>query len=229
MIRAVLYRHALASLRQLIPASEQTPEQLGDSAEGEKLSGRNQRRGRREVLLFERDYPTFLLSLASSVRAGLDPLAAILTTRDIFPPSSPIHQEIARIEALIREGEPELDALERFAEVIAHPDLPLFRSTLTIAIREGGPIGPSLERLARVTRRRQAFRQRARGAVAMQRLSAFGIVGSAISILAFQLITARQQIIQAITHPIGLIAYGLGGLFLLFGITWLLLLTRSRV
>jgi Flp pilus assembly protein TadB len=197
--------------------------------ESEQSSITHQRGGRREAILFERDYPTFLLSLASSVRAGLDPLAAILTTRDIFPESSPIHQEIVRTEALIREGEPELDALERFAEMLAHPDLPLFRSTLTIAIREGGPIGPSLERLARVTRRRQAFRQRARGAVAMQRLSAFGIVGSAISILAFQLVTARQQILQAITHPIGSIAYGLGGMFLVIGISWLLLLTRSRV
>jgi Flp pilus assembly protein TadB len=224
MIRSMLYRHALASLRQLIPASENQSQ-----PDSEQSSITHQRGSRREALLFERDYPTFLLSLASSVRAGLDPLAAILTTRDIFPQSSPIHQEIARTEALIREGEPELDALERFAEMIAHPDLPLFRSTLTIAIREGGPIGPSLERLARVTRRRQAFRQRARGAVAMQRLSAFGIVGSAISILAIQLVTARQQILQAITHPIGSIAYGLGGTLLFFGISWLLLLTRSRV
>jgi Flp pilus assembly protein TadB len=217
----MLYRHALASLRQLMPASENESQ-----ADSEQSSITHQRGSRREALLFERDYPTFLLSLASSVRAGLDPLAAILTTRDIFPQSSPINQEIARTEALIREGEPELDALERFAEMIAHPDLPLFRSTLTI---EGGPIGPSLERLARVTRRRQAFRQRARGAVAMQRLSAFGIVGSAISILAFQLVTARQQILQAVTHPIGSIAYGLGGTLLFFGISWLLLLTRSRV
>ena len=224
MIRSVLYRHALASLRQLMPTSDNHSQE-----ESEQSSITHQRGGRREAILFERDYPTFLLSLASSVRAGLDPLAAILTTRDIFPESSPIHQEIVRTEALIREGEPELDALERFAEMLAHPDLPLFRSTLTIAIREGGPIGPSLERLARVTRRRQAFRQRARGAVAMQRLSAFGIVGSAISILAFQLVTARQQILQAITHPIGSIAYGLGGMFLVIGISWLLLLTRSRV
>lgn len=224
MIRELLYRRALDSVQQLMPRSTRQAEEATDASSPQPTGA-----GKRAALEFERDYPTFLLSLASSVRAGLDPLAAILTTREVFPVSSPIHQEIARTEELIIEGEPELSALERFAENVPHPDLPLFRATLAIAVREGGPIGPSLERLARVTRRRQAFRQRARGAVAMQRLSAFGIVGSAISILVFQLTTARTQIIQAISHPIGSVAYLLGAFFLVCGISWLLLLTRSRV
>lgn len=224
MIRELLYRHALDSVQQLMPRAMREANPQPEEAAPKASGG-----GKKEALAFERDYPTFLLSLASSVRAGLDPLTAILTTREVFPPTSPINHEIARTEALIIEGEPELSALERFAENVPHPDLPLFRATLAIAVREGGPIGPSLERLARVTRRRQAFRQRARGAVAMQRLSAFGIVGSAISILVFQLTTARTQIIQALSHPIGSIAYLLGGFFLISGISWLLLLTRSRI
>lgn len=225
MIQNLLYSRALECVHQLMPRStHEEPDKTPHPSSTAHGTG-----GKKEALAFERDYPTFLLSLASSVRAGLDPLSAILTTREVFPSTSPIHQEIARTEALIVEGEPELSALERFAEHVPHPDLPLFRATLGIAVREGGPIGPSLERLARVTRRRQAFRQRARGAVAMQRLSAFGIVGSAVSILIFQITTARTQIIQAVSHPIGSIAYLLGGFFLVCGITWLLLLTRSRI
>ncbi len=224
MITKLFHHRALSRVDRLMPRSTGRWADCEDFKPREKVAG-----NKKQALAFERDYPTFLLSLASSVRAGLDPLAAMLTTREVFPESSPVHHEIAKTEALIRSGEPELEALERFAEKVAHPDLPLFRATLSIAMREGGPIGPSLERLARITRRRQAFRQRARGAVAMQRLSAFGIVASAISIIIFQLFTARDQVLQAVIHPFGGIAYLLGGTFLIIGITWLLMLTRSRV
>jgi Flp pilus assembly protein TadB len=224
MITKLVHHRALSCIERLMPRSSDPSAEPKNFEPEQKLTG-----DKKQALAFERDYPTFLLSLASSVRAGLDPLAAMLTTREVFPESSPVHQEIARVESLIRSGEPELEALERFAENVAHPDLPLFRATLSIAMREGGPIGPSLERLARVTRRRQAFRQRARGAVAMQRLSAFGIVASALSIIIFQLFTAREQVVQAATHPFGGVAYLLGGTFLISGITWLLMLTRSRI
>ena len=59
---------------------------------------------------FEKDYPTFLLSLASSLRTGLDPLAALLEVRKLFDTKSVIRAELEKFRGLIEGGMDETEA-----------------------------------------------------------------------------------------------------------------------
>jgi Flp pilus assembly protein TadB len=183
----------------------------------------------KKVLEFERDYPTFLLSLAATIRAGVDPIAAFLINREMFAPESLLRVEIDKFSELIDKGNSETEAIQQFGYSVPHPDLPLFRTALQLSVVDGSPLGPALERLARVTRRRQSFRKKARGAVAMQRMSAFGILVCALSVALFQLMVNSDQILNSLSHPAGLKAYSLGATLLFGGVVWLGYITRSRV
>lgn len=178
---------------------------------------------------FERDYPTLLIALASSVRAGLDPLVAIISARSLFPRESALRAELERFAEAIEAGLDEGLAIREFARSVQHPDVELLRTAYLLARREGSSLGECLHRLARVTRQRQSFRRKMRGAVAMQRLSAIGIAGCAILIALFQGVTNSRGVVEAISDPRGVAALSIGAALMLGGLLWMFHLVRARI
>lgn len=178
---------------------------------------------------FEKDYTAFILALASSVRTGLDPLVALVEERNLFPEASEIHRQLRALQEQIDRGASEEDAIRSFAGSIQHPDLALFRTAFILARKEGASLAECLQRLARVTRQRQSFRRKVKGAVAMQKLSSFGIAGCTVVIGVIQFTTNPEAIKVALEHPLGvkLLAGGIG--LVVFGLVWMLQLAKPRI
>jgi len=188
-----------------------------------------ERRAFRRAESFERDYTALLISLSSGIRTGLDPLVALGQSGELFPSTAIIRGELARVRAALDQGGREDEVILGFARDIRHPDIQLFRTAFILARREGSSLAECLHRLARVTRQRQSFRRKIRGAVAMQRLSAFGIGGCALLIGAFQIVTNSSAVAAALEHPVGTRLLGLGLMLILGGLAWMLHLTRVRL
>lgn len=184
---------------------------------------------RRRIEKFDRDFAAFLLSLASSVRTGLDPLSALMLSARTFSSDSQIRYEIGEVERALTAGDSEERAIHAFGADVAHPDIPLFTTALILSRREGASLGESLQRLARVTRQRQSFRRKVQTALAMQKLSAFGIALSAIALTLIQGATNPQAVSIAINHPIGSKALYVGVLFMGLGLLWMLRMTKTRM
>jgi len=178
---------------------------------------------------FERDYPAFLVALAASIRTGLDPLSAMMGLQDLFLKQSILGRQLGLTAGVIEAGGTEDDAIAVFGADVPHPDLPLFRSAFLLARREGSSLGSCLERLSSVTRSRQSFRRKMRAAVAMQRLSAFGIAACAVLIGLMQVVSNIDAVRAAIAHPIGSKFLLLGVSLVILGLGWMLHMTRSRI
>ena len=178
---------------------------------------------------FERDYTALLLSLASSSKSGIDPGSSLAQAERLFAKTSVIREELRKYNDAIARGTSEEVALSHFGATVAHPDIPLFREAFLLARREGSSLSESLHRLARVTRARQSFRRKSASAVAMQKLSAFGIVACCLAIGLFQLISNPQGFLDTWHHPMGqrLLGFGLG--LITFGLCWMLRLCRVRL
>lgn len=178
---------------------------------------------------FERDYPTFLLSLASAVRTGLDPIQAFTDSAELFADSSELKRELVYTKIKLESGAAEEDAIRGFARSILHPDIDLFRTGFILARKEGSSLGECLERLARVTRARQTFRRKVKSAVAMQKLSAVGVGGCALLVLVIQYVSNPESFNKTFESAAGRGFLGLGAFFVLGGIFWMFRIARGRV
>jgi len=178
---------------------------------------------------FEKDYTALLLSLASGVRTGLDPLSALCASSDLFASDSEIKKELEKLKIQIDDGASEESAVKGFASSINHPDIRLFTTAFILARKEGSSLSECLQRLAKVTRQRQSFRRKVRGAVAMQRLSAFGIGGCTIVIGLIQYTTNPEAMIQAVNHPLGFKTLAIGMGLITFGLVWMLNMSKSKI
>lgn len=184
---------------------------------------------RKKAQAFEKDYTALLLALASSVRTGMDPMVALSRSAELFPEQSVIHLELKKFAAQINSGSSEQESILNFASSIKHPDLPLFRTALSLAREEGSSLGDCLQRLARVTRARQSFRRKIKSAIAMQKLSAIGIAGCTLVISAIQISTNPEAIKLALAHPVGSKMIFLGVSLVVAGLIWMLRMARVRI
>lgn len=182
---------------------------------------------RRTRLQLERDLPALITAIASSVRAGLDPLIAISRSREYFDKESVIGAELERFHSALSGGEHEEIALTRFAEGIQHPDLELLRSCILLSRKHGCSLADPLHRVTRVVRQRQSFRRKTRGALAMHRMSSIGIVMCAVLITGIQAVMNLDGMQQAISHPVGSKMIILGGALIVTGVVWMMSLGRE--
>ena len=178
---------------------------------------------------FEKDYVPFLIALASGIRTGLDPIVAFSKCGELFSEESLLRKKIIEFENKLSKGKTEDEALVTFADDIAHPDLKLFRSTMILARREGASLATCLRRLAQVTRRRQSFRRKIKSALALQKLSTFGICGCALIIAFIQLASNYEILKEAMANPIGSIAIKTSISLILLGLGWMLYMSRRRI
>ena len=178
---------------------------------------------------FERDYPTLLLSLASAIRTGMDPIVALCEAKNLFDQQSLVARELSALDAEIQRGVGEQEAIRNFASSIDHPDIKLFRTVFLLARKEGSSLGDCLQRLARVTRQRQSFRRKIRSAIAMQKMSALGIGGCTLVIGFIQFSTNTKAFMQAFSHPVGSVMLGLGLALLASGLIWMLKMASAKL
>jgi len=178
---------------------------------------------------FEKDYAAFLLGLASSVRTGLDPLQAMTQSTELFDKKSELGKALVYFSEDIDHGLSEDRAIKEFAADIRHPDISMFRAGFMLSRRQGSSLAECLMRLAKVTRQRQSFRRKMKSAVAMQRLSGFGIAGCSILICSIQALSNPKAFIDALHDPIGVKLISFGALLILGGTFWMLRMTKTRM
>ena len=183
----------------------------------------------KRAIAFEKDYPAFLLSLRSAVRTGHDPLIALEHSVALFPSDSVVRSEISKVVKAIEEGKTEDDAIGLFADTIPHPDVALFRTGFLLSRKQGSSLAPCLERLVKTTRQRQSFRRKIASAVAMQKLSSFGVAGCALFVPVMQFITAPDDLTAAFDHPVGGTVIVIGAGLVVFGFFWMLSMSRQKL
>lgn len=179
-------------------------------------------RARAHRIAIDRDLPALLTAVASSVRAGMDPLSALLGARDYFPKETVLVQEIERIRQGLREGRDEEALLEGFLALYDSRDGDLFKGCLILSRRHGGSLADPLHRITRVVRQRQSFRRKTKAALAMHRMSAIGIALCAVAMGALQCGMNPQSLVLAFHHPIGGKILCGGLVFIATGLGWML-------
>jgi Flp pilus assembly protein TadB len=175
----------------------------------------------------ERDLPALLTSVASSVRAGIDPLAAVIGAREYLPRGSILIKELEKLRHALSEGRDEEVVLEEFLVVYRNQEGELFKRCLILSRRHGGSLAESLHRVTKVARQRQSFRRKTRAALAMHRMSAIGIALCAGGMGALQLTMNPRSVDLAVSHPVGGKLLVFGGLLMALGIIWMMMMGRG--
>lgn len=186
------------------------------------------RRARQRSDELERDLPALLTSVASSVRAGIDPLSALAAAQEFFPPTSTIARELGRFNRDLVAGADEEVLVRDLMSNIANPDLELFKRCLTLSRRHGTSLADPLHRIVRVVRQRQSFRRKTRAALAMHRMSAIGIAFCATAIGGIQAVMNGAGITIAWAHPVGS-KLMIGGVCLIsLGVVWMMSMGKEE-
>ena len=183
---------------------------------------------RRRLDEMERDLPALLTTIASSVRAGIDPVSAMVQARTFFQPSTEIARELAAFAARVAAGESDEGAISAFMHGLKSADLELFKRCMALSRRHGASLAEPLHRVVRVVRQRQSFRRKTRGALAMHRMSAVGIALCAGVMAGIQVVMNRGGVQLAWEHPVGWKLLATGGGLMACGICWMMSLGREE-
>lgn len=195
---------------------------------GVTLLGLCIRRARRQrELSVDRDLPALLTSIASSVRAGIDPLVALSEAREFIPADSPLAEELELYHRGLTEGGEEDEVVDRLFRSISTAEIELFKGCLRLSRKHGSSLAEPLHRVTRVVRQRQSFRRKTRAALAMHRISAIGISMCAALIGLMQVVMNPLGIQAALSHSIGAKLLVCGGTLIVMGVIWMMALGRE--
>jgi Flp pilus assembly protein TadB len=186
------------------------------------------RSSHRDRMLLERDLPPLLTSIASSVRAGIDPMKALGDAARQFPEESPLKRELSDFRAGLVSGGDEVELIDSFCARYGHPDVELFKRCLVLSRAHGSSLAEPLHRVVKVVRQRQSFRRKTRAALAMHRMSAVGIAGCAVLIGMMQMTVNRNGIEIAFANPVGLMFLIGGATLVTVGVAWMLSMGREE-
>lgn len=182
------------------------------------------RRNRRAV---DRDLPALLTSVASSVRAGIDPVTALITAREYLQKSAPVARELEQVRDRLVNGEDEEAVLEGFLSIYASQEGELFKRCLILSRRHGSALAEPLHRITKVVRQRQSFRRKVSAALAMHRMSAIGIALCAVAMGALQFGMNPHAIDIAVHHPVGGLLLVVGASLIALGVVWMMVMGRE--
>ncbi|MGI6680747.1 MAG: type II secretion system F family protein [Bdellovibrionota bacterium] len=132
---------------------------------------------------FDKDYPTFLQSVVSLLKSGMNILSAIESASDGLEPSSLLRQEVGIMLERLRMGTGEEKAIGNFGASINHPEIELFIQAIILGKSLGGALSNTLDRLSEQVRKRQYFRNSAQAAIVQQKGSLWVILIILTSIL----------------------------------------------
>ena len=186
------------------------------------------RRLKKRASELERDLPALLTTIASSVRAGADPLSGMIQAQRFFPAESLVARELHEFSQRLKAGESEETAMRLFMADLGSADLELFKRCMWLSRQHGASLAEPLHRVVKVVRQRQSFRRKTRGALAMHRMSAVGIAACAAIIAAIQFCMNGAGVQLAWEHPVGWKLLSAGGGLMATGIVWMMSLGREE-
>ena len=178
--------------------------------------------------IIDRDIPALLTSVASSVRAGIDPIRAICDAEEYFTADNPFAQELLKFKQRLRMGDDEFDVIEGFFAAEANRDVELFKRCILLSRRHGSSLAEPIHRVVRVVRQRQSFRRKTKAALAMHRMSVVGIALCAVVITVMQIITNLAGVKLALANPLGKLLLSIGSGLLLIGVVWMLMMGKEE-
>lgn len=179
--------------------------------------------------LFDRDYPSFLLSLVGLLRTGMNPLQALGASAQGLEDGSLVRLEVEIMLERLRLGVPEEKSIGAFGEDVNHPEIELFVQALLLSRRVGGTLSDTLDRLARQVRRRQYFRSQAVAAVGLQRGSIWFILGIQVGLMVYIYITVPVFVTESIANPTGWQVWQFGIIVMMAGMFWVRQVSKIRV
>jgi len=193
------------------------------------VNGYLNRRIRRRVERFDLDFPQFLLAVVSMLKTGLNPVQALEAAAENLEEDSVVRQEVELMLERFRVGVPEDRSIGSFAEDIPQPEIELFVQALLLSRRVGGNLSDTLDRLAKQTRKRRAFKMTASAAVAQQRGSIWVIIFIMAAVQLYLLKMAPDMVVGAWTHP-KLADFAQFSLVLIwFGVMWMKRITNIKI
>ncbi|MCB0323375.1 MAG: type II secretion system F family protein [Bdellovibrionales bacterium] len=171
------------------------------------------RRRRERAALFSRDYPSVLLAASSSIKAGLTVHGALERSVRLLSKQSPARVEVEQLMKRLEEGASRDVAVAGFGRTVQQPDLPLFRSALSLVLENGGRFAPTLERLARVCQDRESLARSARVRTSGMRMTANILLGVTPLILLMVAVRTEENWDILLHHPVartmGLVGAGI--------------------
>lgn len=182
----------------------------------------------KRITAIERDLPALLTSVASSVRAGIDPIRAIADAARYFPAESPFVSEIRLFSQRLAQGADECEAIEQLLAGDNNVDVELFKRCILLSRRHGSSLADPLHRVVRVVRQRQSFKRKTRAALAMHRMSALGIALCAILIAVMQLAMNSKGVALAFERTAGRVLLSVGGVLISAGVGWMLCMGKEE-
>ena len=185
-------------------------------------------RSKRRRATIERDLPALLTSVASSVRAGIDPLSAIADCDQYLPVDSPFREEARLFRERLKAGEDEFEAIESFLSWDSSSEVELFKRCVVLSRQHGSSLAEPLHRVVRVVRQRQSFKRKTRAALAMHRMSAIGIALCAALIALMQGIMNAKGVAVALTNTAGIVLLSVGGVLIVSGVFWMLSMGKEE-
>lgn len=169
--------------------------------------------------------PAVLNQLARALRAGLTLEDGL--DRTAADEGGPLAADLRRCRDEVRLGLPAGSAFERLAGRVGLPELDAAAAAVRAGGRAGGDLPAVLDRLAAVTRERNAVLAQARAATATGRLSA-GMVASAMpALLGYYLLAQPEFLGDFWRNPLAWRAVGLSAVLEVVGLVWVWALLRD--
>jgi Flp pilus assembly protein TadB len=178
---------------------------------------------------FDADYPTFLMQITSLLKTGMNTMSAIEEAAHSLEDSSLVREEVLLMLERLRYGVSEEKSIGAFGEDVMHSEIELFIQAVILSRRLGGNLSDTLERLSKSVRKRQTYRQQARGAVGMQRGSIYFILCIMVFLETYIWWIFPEGVVPALYDPIGWLVWQ-GGLAIIYaGVYWVNQVTKIKV
>lgn len=178
---------------------------------------------------FDKDYPTFLLSLIGLLKTGMNALTALQAASEGLEEGSLVKEEIDLMLERLRLGVPEDQSIGSFGEDVFHEEIELFVQALLLSRRVGGNLSDTLDRLAKQVRKRQYFRSSAVAAISQQRFSIWVIIGILVAISIYMSFMVPDVVFGTWKDPTGRQVVEGCLLMILGGIYWIRQVTKIKV
>ena len=178
---------------------------------------------------FDNDYPTFLQTIVSLLKSGMNVLTAIDSAADGLEDNSLLKQEVKIMMQRLKAGVGEEKAIGNFGSTIDHPEIELFIQTIILGKSLGGSLSMTLDRLAEQVRKRQYFRSSAVSSIAQQKGSVWAIIAILASMIIMIAVKSPALFEESLQTRVGRIILEGGIAIILFGIYWIKKIINIKV
>jgi tight adherence protein B len=184
-------------------------------------------RAARRRKLFADELPTFLLLIASGLRAGLSFTSALDSSA--AEGKGEVSRQMRRALGEVQLGAQLDDALMSCAERMDSDDLRWTVTALSIQREVGGNLSSILEAAADAIKQRYALRREVSTLSAEGRLSAYILVALPLGILGFLTLFRGEYVKVLWTTPVGMAMLGAFCVLILVGWIWMRSIVRIKV